>query len=69
MTELHRVFKLKQIFRAWRNTKSNVDDFYSARANALKRPNGDQRKETLTFCVKYTDFCKCVKCESYRRLM
>lgn len=35
----------------------------------IKKANGACRKNKLTFCVKYTDFCKCERCDTYREYM
>ena len=41
----------------------------AACSSRQKGNNGSRRKQKLTFCVKYSDFCKCTRCETYREAM
>ena len=31
--------------------------------------NGAKREHQLTFCVRYSDFCRCERCDAYREVM
>lgn len=53
MREIYQLFKTKKILRAWRKIITE-----SKRLQMI-----GERKRTQTFCVKYSDYCKCRKCE------
>lgn len=74
MRDLARIFKLKQILKAWRSSRTHVDRFIQRRTSSLSVDNYQVREEQacerrnkLTFCVTYSDFCKCERCTEYRQ--
>ena len=46
MVELNRIFKLKRIFKAWRETRSYIDSFEDSFERVLSLNNGANRKST-----------------------
>ena len=55
-------FRLKTIFRAWKLNCLN-------KATIMRSFAGNQNKGKLTYCVKYTDFCRCEACIYERERM
>ncbi|CDW86026.1 UNKNOWN [Stylonychia lemnae] len=54
--QLRKLFKLKTLFKAWRK--------FIKQATLLK--SFPRAPKSLTYCVKYTQFCKCEECSYYR---
>ena len=54
--KLCRLFQLKTIMREWKKTNATI----------LKNKQGRAKKEVLNFCIKYSDYCKCLNCEHVR---
>ena len=42
--------------REWKKTNATI----------LKNKQGRAKKEVLNFCIKYSDYCKCLNCEHVR---
>ena len=57
LREIYQLFKTKKILRAWRKIHED----------SKKLQMIGERKQAQTFCVKYSDYCKCPKCEDARQ--
>lgn len=60
-SEIYSLFQLKKYVKAWRFVVNS-----QAKVGAIGEHKVSQQQ---TFCVKYSEFCKCVKCEHTRNKM
>jgi len=54
--EIYRLFKYKRIFQAWKKIGKDKQ----------KMQMIGEKKNPQTFCVKYSDYCRCFNCEQQR---